>query len=47
VRNFLVKKGIERKRLSVKGYGARKPVADNESEEGRAKNRRVEIRFIK
>ena len=47
VRNYLVKKGIERKRLSVKGYGARKPVADNESEEGRAKNRRVEIRFIK
>jgi outer membrane protein OmpA-like peptidoglycan-associated protein len=39
----IVAQGIEAKRLSAAGHGQDKPVADNSSEEGRAKNRRVEL----
>lgn len=39
----LVQRGIAADRLSASGYGASKPVADNGSSEGRAKNRRVEL----
>jgi len=43
VRDWLVSKGIAADRLTAKGYGASKPVADNNTDEGRAKNRRVEL----
>ena len=39
----LISKGIDKTRLSSVGWGQEKPVADNRAEEGRAKNRRVEI----
>lgn len=43
---YLVGKGIEPQRLTFKGYGATQPVADNTTEEGRAKNRRTELKVI-
>lgn len=43
VRDELTGMGIRAKRLSVQGYGAARPVADNDTEEGRALNRRVEF----
>lgn len=39
----VVAAGIDPKRLSAAGFGQERPVADNRSEEGRAKNRRVEL----
>ncbi len=41
VRAYLVARGVQASRLSAKGYGETKPVADNGSENGRARNRRV------
>jgi OOP family OmpA-OmpF porin len=43
VRSALIAKGTDQARLSSKGFGQESPLADNETEEGRAKNRRVEI----
>jgi OOP family OmpA-OmpF porin len=40
---WLTAHGVASGRLSAKGFGASKPVADNGTEEGRAKNRRVEL----
>ena len=41
---WLVAKGVVADRLTGHGYGMRQPIADNGSDEGRAKNRRVELR---
>lgn len=47
VKDYLVKKGIEESRLVYKGYGQGKPLASNDTEEGRKQNRRVEFVIVK
>jgi OOP family OmpA-OmpF porin len=46
VMNYLTKKGIDKARLNAIGYGMQKPIASNETTEGRSKNRRVELKAI-
>ena len=46
VANYLIKKGIDRKRFTTKGYGYSKPIADNKTKEGRQRNRRVEFKIL-
>jgi outer membrane protein OmpA-like peptidoglycan-associated protein len=43
VMQYLIDRGVDKKRLKSVGYGASKPVDDNKTEEGKAKNRRVEL----
>ena len=43
VKNALVAEGLDEKIFTWKGYGGTRPVAENSTEEGRAKNRRVDI----
>ena len=45
--DWLVRHGIAKERLAPRGYGASMPIADNETEEGRTKNRRVELHVIR
>lgn len=46
VKNFLLDKGVEEERLTAVGYGESSPVASNETVEGRAKNRRTELKIL-
>ncbi|HTT44299.1 MAG TPA: OmpA family protein [Steroidobacteraceae bacterium] len=46
VRAALVARGIPSQRLSAKGYGARRAIAPNDTEAGRARNRRIELHII-
>jgi outer membrane protein OmpA-like peptidoglycan-associated protein len=43
VKDYLVGKGISDKRITTRGYGPDKPIADNETKDGRARNRRIEF----
>jgi outer membrane protein OmpA-like peptidoglycan-associated protein len=47
VYDYLEGEGIAAERLSYKGYGLTKPIADNDTAEGRQKNRRVELKIVK
>jgi len=46
VKAYLVSKGIEKNRIYTEGKGEKQPVASNKTNEGRAKNRRVEIEVV-
>ncbi len=46
VRRYLIKRGIEGRRLSAKGYGEAEPIAPNKTKAGRAENRRVEFKIL-
>lgn len=46
VAGYLGSEGISNIRMSVRGYGASKPIADNATEIGRLKNQRIEIRIL-
>lgn len=45
VRTYLVNKGVDESRLVAQGFGLEKPIADNKTAAGRAKNRRVELKL--
>ena len=46
VKKYLESKGVDAKRMKTKGYGEKKPLAPNSTEEGRQKNRRVEFKIV-
>lgn len=46
VANALIQRGIQREKFICKGSGGTKPIADNSTQEGKAKNRRVEITIL-
>ncbi len=43
VRSYLISKGVSQDRMTAKGYGESNPIASNDTEDGRADNRRVEF----
>jgi outer membrane protein OmpA-like peptidoglycan-associated protein len=47
VKAYLVAQGIDAARMTAKGYGKSKPIAPNDTEEGRQQNRRVEFAIVK
>ncbi len=46
VSNFLISNGVDEKRLESQGYGSTQPVTDNNSEETRSMNRRIEFKIL-
>jgi outer membrane protein OmpA-like peptidoglycan-associated protein len=47
VMSWLVSRGIDKSRLVARGYGSTRPVASNQTEEGRQQNRRVQLVIVK
>lgn len=47
VRDYLISKGVPANVITAKGFGESQPVADNDTESGKAQNRRVEMTFTK
>lgn len=45
VKAFLIQKGVTESRIAAVGYGETQPIADNKTDEGRQKNRRVEVKI--
>jgi outer membrane protein OmpA-like peptidoglycan-associated protein len=45
-RNYIASKGIDRKRLDAIGFGDERPIAPNDTDEGRQKNRRIEAKEL-
>lgn len=46
VEDFFIKKDLNPARIFIQGLGSKNPVADNETPEGRAENRRVELHIV-
>jgi OOP family OmpA-OmpF porin len=46
VKSYLISKGISENRIKVNYFGETKPIADNNTSEGRQKNRRVEFKIV-
>ncbi|WP_457616642.1 OmpA family protein [Lutibacter sp.] len=44
--NYLVSRGVNKENFTIKSFGETKPIASNNTREGRAKNRRVEIKIV-
>jgi outer membrane protein OmpA-like peptidoglycan-associated protein len=47
VQEYLIGQGIDASKITIQGFGETKPLASNDTEKGRAQNRRVEIKFVK
>jgi OOP family OmpA-OmpF porin len=45
VMNYLIKMGVSASRSTARGFGEASPIANNQTSEGRAKNRRVEVKI--
>ena len=46
VRTWLVRRGVDAKRILTVGHGSQEPIGDNRTEDGRRKNRRIEFRIL-
>lgn len=47
VLRWISERGVDARRLEARGFGAKQPIADNKTEAGRAKNRRVEFQILR
>ena len=45
VADYIISKGVDSSRVTIQGFGFSKPIASNKTKEGRAKNRRTELKF--